>query len=503
MSKNLAATPKKPMPLAQPYKEGKNTFSIRARHKGHEIYLPGFKTAAAASSAAAKRRREIDQFGAPKGRGPEKTSVAQALQDYAMSRLRFKKGAVQEAVRINNYLRAARLSTLVVTPLVDKQVVQEAVVVQPPSEPAAGTKKAKVELKPKTVYFKVELKPYAEERAIPNGLHAHRKAQMTKTAGAQRHRAILATLAMSKVTRDHLQNYMDAMRDEGAAPATLQIERSVWRVLFNHARVKWAWTSPAYNPATELELPPVDNVRKRVMSLEEQTLMDATLADCRNSLIVPTTTLLRETAMRSSEPLLRARWRDVQWARQVLVLVDAKAGSREVPLSPVAIQVLQALGPGEPDEAIINISYESLRAAWGRACQRAGIENLQIHDLRRTAATRLALRTGNRFLVKALTGHKTDSMVDRYIGVGADDVVSVFNTPEQPAAAVEAPGNKPESQVVPLQVAAPGAAFTQEQVQALVQQTVASTLAALQTPHVGVPSPGGGTGVPPSGPTMH
>jgi integrase len=503
MSKNIAATPKKPLPLAQPYQEGKDTFSIRARHKGYDIYLSGFKTRGAASKAAAKRRTEIDKSGAPKGRGPEKTSVAQALQDYAMSRLRFKKGAVQEAVRINNYLRAARLSTLVVTPLEVKQVVQEEAVVQTPSEPGAGTKKAKDELKPKTVYFKVELKPYADERVIPNGLHAHRKAQITKTAGAQRHRAILATLAMSEVTRDHIQNYMDAMRDEGAAPATLQIERSVWRVLFNHARVKWAWTSLADNPATELELPPVDNVRKRVMSLEEQTLMDASLADCRNSLIVPTTTLLRETAMRSSEPLQRARWRDVNWARQVLVLPDAKAGSREVPLSPVAIQALHALGPGEPDEAIINISYESLRAAWGRACERAGIPNLQIHDLRRTAATRLALRTGNRFLVKALTGHKTDVMVDRYIGVGADDVVSVFNTPEQPAAAVDAPENKPKSHAVPLPVAAPSAGFTPEQVQALVQQTVASTLAALQAPNVAVPGQGGGTGVPPLGPTMH
>ena len=47
------------------------------------------------------------------------------------------------------------------------------------------------------------------------------------------------------------------------------------------------------------------------------------------------------------------------------------------------------------------------------ACERAGIKDLKIHDLRHTAATRMALKTGNVFLVKALTGHKTMEMLNR------------------------------------------------------------------------------------------
>lgn len=35
----------------------------------------------------------------------------------------------------------------------------------------------------------------------------------------------------------------------------------------------------------------------------------------------------------------------------------------------------------------------------------------------------MALDTGNVFLVKALTGHKDDKMVQRYVNVTADDVV--------------------------------------------------------------------------------
>ncbi len=44
-----------------------------------------------------------------------------------------------------------------------------------------------------------------------------------------------------------------------------------------------------------LKMPEVDNVRKRVMSLQEQELMDVSLALCRNDLVAPTLTLLRES----------------------------------------------------------------------------------------------------------------------------------------------------------------------------------------------------------------
>lgn len=89
------------------------------------------------------------------------------------------------------------------------------------------------------------------------------------------------------------------------------------------------------------------------------------------------------------------------------------------------------MGPSaDPDEKIFGITYEALKAAWRRACERAGIVDLNIHDLRRTAATRMGLKSGNLFIVQALTGHKTLAMVKRYVNVGAADVVKVMNTPD-------------------------------------------------------------------------
>jgi len=111
-----------------------------------------------------------------------------------------------------------------------------------------------------------------------------------------------------------------------------------------------------------------------------------------------------------------------------------------VPLSPKAIEALRELARlnlPEPEAPIVQMSYESLKAAWKRACERAGITDLRIHDLRHTAATRMALRSGNIFLVKALTGHKTLSQLERYVNVKASDVVALLHASEASKAAAE------------------------------------------------------------------
>ena len=53
------------------------------------------------------------------------------------------------------------------------------------------------------------------------------------------------------------------------------------------------------------------------------------------------------------------------------------------------------------------MSYDALAAAWRRACERANVADLHMHNLRHTAAPRMALWSGNVLIVKALTGHKT------------------------------------------------------------------------------------------------
>lgn len=395
------------------YKRSK-LWEYRREYMGHDLSGSGFRTEAAARKELNARVAALDRGAKPAGLGAGKTSVAQAMQDYAVARLPYMKGAPQEARRINSYLRAAGLSLLEVEPV--KRANQQVA--------ADGQEPKKTG---KTHRFKVMLVPHTKERTIPKGLHAHRKALMTQSADTDRRKAVLARKAMNEVTRKEIQELVSAMETEKHAPATIALERSVLRVLFNYAYTKWNWAELMDNPATKLTMPEVDNNRERVMSMSEQALLDEAFVQCRNKFVAPALKLIWETAMRASEPLEHATWGDVDWERCVLKLKDSKTNAREVPLSPAALEALRELGPGAPEEPLVEITYEALKGAFKDACERAGIEDLRIHDLRHTAATRLALKTGNVFLVQVLTGHRTLASLERYINVKPDDVVKVLH----------------------------------------------------------------------------
>jgi integrase len=346
----------------------------------------------------------------------------------------------------------------------------------------------------KGAYFDVTLAPHTANRAIVGSLQTHRRHQLTQNARTEKFRAVIATTSVAKVTRKLLQDFIYAMMRDRNAAATIALERSMLRVLFFHAHGTWRWEGLQDNPATVLKMPTVDNERKRILSDVEKTLLDAAIADCRNGMVGPVIELLRETAMRATEPLEKACWRDVDWTRRVLTLHDPKeGGTSEVPLSPGALQALRDLVPGAPHEPIVTISYESLRAAWNRACERAGISNLKIHDLRRTAATKMALKTGNIFLVQALTRHKSLVMVQRYVQVSADDAVNVLHAQDvpalaapatqQPAQATQEPAlQSPASATSPTPTPAPAPApapamYTMEQMQTMAEVAAKAAVA--------------------------
>lgn len=261
--------------MAKPYKDGKG-WAIRLRYRKQEIYLSGFATEGAANKAAAKKRQALDSVGKPSGFGPWRTSVAQALQNYGRERLPSLKGAPQDAARINRYLRTLGLDLIHVT--------------EPDN--AKGPK------------WVVKLVPCPDTRAIPQGLHLHREHQQRRTQESDRHRALLARTMMSDVTPHQVAALFAAMEHEGYGAATISLERSVLRVLFNHARRTWSWPEPVSNPATGLRLPAIGNERERVISNDEWDRLCVALKRCRNRYVAPALALLLATTMRVSEALL-------------------------------------------------------------------------------------------------------------------------------------------------------------------------------------------------------
>ena len=70
----------------------------------------------------------------------------------------------------------------------------------------------------------------------------------------------------------------------------------------------------------------------------------------------------------------------------------------------------------------LSLPYFLVRGLWGRACSRAGISDLHLHDLRHEATTRLFELGLNIMEVSAITGHKDLKMLKRYTHLKAEDL---------------------------------------------------------------------------------
>ena len=136
--------------------------------------------------------------------------------------------------------------------------------------------------------------------------------------------------------------------------------------------------------------------------------------------------LLMLTGCRRNE-ILTLRWEDVDLEAGELRLRDAKTGDRSVALSPAARGVLEAL-PRLPDnpwvipgrEAGTRLSY--LNSQWSVVRARAGLEDVRIHDLRHSFASR-ALALGESLpMIGKLLGHRQVQTTARYAHLARESV---------------------------------------------------------------------------------
>ena len=136
--------------------------------------------------------------------------------------------------------------------------------------------------------------------------------------------------------------------------------------------------------------------------------------------------LLMLTGCRRNE-ILTLRWEDVRLETQELKLQDSKTGPRTVSLSPEAAAVLAAIErlPGNPwviPGTRPGARLSSLFEPWRRVRARAGLDDVRLHDLRHSYASR-ALALGESLPVIAkLLGHAQIQTTARYTHLTRDAV---------------------------------------------------------------------------------
>ncbi len=232
-------------------------------------------------------------------------------------------------------------------------------------------------------------------------------------------------MAPAEITRGDIRAFLE--RKAERAPYMANRVHEVIRVVF-----AWGVETERISatPCVGLKKLGVEKERERVLSTEElravlhalepQQGEDGTL---RQESLAPFFWLVLYTAARKTEAL-SIGWQDIDWEKSLVTFPNTKQGRAHVlPLSEPALRLLRALAaesktskyvfPGVEGRPLLNPNK-----AVARLRHASGV-SFRLHDLRRTAATRLAELGIARDVISAILGHvqagpEATRIYDRY-----------------------------------------------------------------------------------------
>ena len=234
----------------------------------------------------------------------------------------------------------------------------------------------------------------------------------------------LGALPVSAVERSHVAELHHKMRDK-----PYQANRTV-DVLAKMFRLAEAWglVPPRRNPCRSVRRYR-EHRRDRFLTAEEYRRVGEVLdeAEADGSAMpsaIAAIRLLLLTGCRKNE-IVTLRWDDIDRTAGELRLSDAKSGPRRVPLTPAVEWVLDRVPRIEDNPWVFagekqGAHVTNLDEVWRRLRVRADLEDVRVHDLRHSYASRaLALGEGLPLIGKLL-GHRKVTTTARYAHLARD-----------------------------------------------------------------------------------
>ncbi len=195
-------------------------------------------------------------------------------------------------------------------------------------------------------------------------------------------------------------------------------------VMFNKAR-DWGWDG--INPTQGIKKFK-EVSRERFLSKEELPRFFEALEQEENKTLSDFFMLAILTGARRNN-LQCMRWQDLNLEQCTWQIPETKNGSSHlVPLSPEVMAILKGRLFRKDAEWVFpsptskSGHLEEPKSAWKRILQRAGLENLRLHDLRRTLGSWQAATGANSYIIGKSLGHKTQQATAVYARLNIDPV---------------------------------------------------------------------------------
>lgn len=224
--------------------------------------------------------------------------------------------------------------------------------------------------------------------------------------------------SLDQITRREVQAAMEAVAERGHTTANrwLASVRACFQAALRNGLIK---DNPAMGIRNYREGAP----RSRVLTDAEFSRVVEAISQLNNPHVQTAFVMLMDTGARKSE-VLRAKWEDIDLSAGIWRIPSPKAGHPQVvPLTEHTTRYLkqaQRLGPWLVPGRDPSRHRVDLKRAWDRVRSEAELEDVTIHDLRRTFGLHIARRAGLHIASKLLR-HSDIRVTERvYVPLGIE-----------------------------------------------------------------------------------
>lgn len=243
-------------------------------------------------------------------------------------------------------------------------------------------------------------------------------------------RAHFGKKRLRRITYADLRNFRAARlqtksdrTDKNLSIATVNRELSTLRRMFNVAVTEgWLIRNP-FNSGPPLISTADERRRERILTPDEEKSLLAACSVRQRAHLRPLVIAALDTGMRKGE-LLKLRWKEVDLEGHVIhvrAFHTKTMTARDVPVSGRLLAELRRLwevSPKDADALVFGIR-DNVRLAFDSARSEAKLSDVRFHDLRHTAATRLAQKGLSLAEVGRVLGHSQPATTYRYVNPDA------------------------------------------------------------------------------------